>query len=361
MEELDWPGLLAGATEPQEFVLKQFEKHDAVFVGESHGIRENLEFLQGLLPRLHARGVYDVCFEFGRIEDQRLIDQVLGAAEWHESAARQILFNLDPFWGYRQYVDVYRAAWELNRSLPKGARPLRIWGLFSSYDWSQLRPGETPFELGPKNRIQGRGHHYFDRINEEWAWTILDNVVNQGRKALVYGGTGHTSCKFRYERGPMTPHFTSAGNLVYNAIGERACEVILHSRFSEKWSHHELHWTLEKALADVSREKQRAAFDLATSPLGKIPTQMQGYAGGHGGPLTVGECHDGLIVLAAASELHAVDIIPDFIHEQNLATANRRAHLAKDRVYTLEEMRGLLRKRLEGYARGLMGKDKGQA
>jgi hypothetical protein len=37
---------------PEDYVVRQFTTHDIIFLGEMHGVRQNLEFLQQLLPRI---------------------------------------------------------------------------------------------------------------------------------------------------------------------------------------------------------------------------------------------------------------------------------------------------------------------
>ncbi len=62
------PGLIEGVREyitsqqesPEDYVVRQFANHDIIFLGEMHGVRQNLEFLQRLIPRLYAAGVYNL-------------------------------------------------------------------------------------------------------------------------------------------------------------------------------------------------------------------------------------------------------------------------------------------------------------
>lgn len=40
--------------------------------------------------------------------------QRAGSLSTKERAAREIMFNFGSYWGYREYMDIYRAAWEVN-------------------------------------------------------------------------------------------------------------------------------------------------------------------------------------------------------------------------------------------------------
>ena len=41
-------------------------------------------------------------------------------------------------WGYKEYEDVYRTAWQLNHSLPPGAQRFRVVNLMYRPNWSAL-------------------------------------------------------------------------------------------------------------------------------------------------------------------------------------------------------------------------------
>ena len=111
---------------PESYVVGLFSDHDVVFLGEYHRIRHDVLFVQSLVEPLYNAGVRVLATEFGRREDQPLIDSLVTAPEWDEGLAREIVFRQFIWWGYREYVDLYRAAWELNRGLPDGEPVFRI-------------------------------------------------------------------------------------------------------------------------------------------------------------------------------------------------------------------------------------------
>ena len=128
--------LSAHYTTPEECIVGTFRDHDVVFVGEAHRTKHDVELIQHLIPLLYRNGVFTLCTEFARREDQVLVDRLLTAPSYDEALAREITFRTLVFWGYQEYVDIYRVAWQLNRSLPAGARPFRILALGDSPDWS---------------------------------------------------------------------------------------------------------------------------------------------------------------------------------------------------------------------------------
>src|SRR6266853_534365 len=76
---------------PEDYIVRQFTTHDIIFLGEMHGVRQNLEFLQQLLPRLYAAGVFNLGYEFSVYKDQPKIDRLLASTTYHPSIANALL------------------------------------------------------------------------------------------------------------------------------------------------------------------------------------------------------------------------------------------------------------------------------
>jgi hypothetical protein len=129
---------------PERYVVDLFADHDVVFLGEQHRVKHDPLLVQALLPKVYEAGVHVLAYEFGRREDQPLIDSLLAEKEWDEDLAREIVFRQFMAWGYREYVDVYKAAWALNQGLPEGA-------------WSARRPtGRTRRSCDVSGTEKGR-------------------------------------------------------------------------------------------------------------------------------------------------------------------------------------------------------------
>ena len=167
---------------PEDYILSKFKDHDMVFLGEYHRIKHDPELVQQLIPLLHRSGVYYLGFEFARRQEQPMIDSLLQAQKYDEQLARYIIFKNMVFWGYKEYVDIFKAAWKLNHSLPVGTRPFRILGLNNSPDWSIVK---TP-EDGDKYEVMSKVWH--GETEEDWAKVLIDVVINKREKALVYCG-----------------------------------------------------------------------------------------------------------------------------------------------------------------------------
>ncbi len=75
---------------PEDYVVGLFSDHDVVFLGEQHRVKHNVLLVQSLIEPLYETGVRTLATEFGRREDQALIDSLLSAsvcesAETHSS------------------------------------------------------------------------------------------------------------------------------------------------------------------------------------------------------------------------------------------------------------------------------------
>ena len=122
---------------PEKYVVGKFTQYDVVFMGEWHRIRHDVQLVHRLIPKLYRAGVRHLGIEFGNYEDQDLVDQLITADTYDERLARKLMFRYFVWWGYREYQDIYRKAWEFNR---------RVAG-----DSSQVPCGQPPLPhpLGP--------------------------------------------------------------------------------------------------------------------------------------------------------------------------------------------------------------------
>ena len=93
--------LLSRGKAPLDYVLGKFEDHDIVLLGEMHYIRQQVEFYHRLIPLLPEHGITLFATEFGRREDQALIDELLGKKEFDVALAKRIMLHQEAFWGYR--------------------------------------------------------------------------------------------------------------------------------------------------------------------------------------------------------------------------------------------------------------------
>jgi hypothetical protein len=305
---------------PEDYIVSKFARHDIVFVGELHRIRHDPLLIHALIPRLHAAGIYDLGSEFALREDQETIDRLTTADTYDETLARRLVFRRLSTWGYKEYIDIYRAAWALNHSLPREAPRFRVVGLMYRADWAALTGERTP-EIMRRVWHQGSPDRFMARV-------VLDEFVAKGRKALIYSGSHHALTRYHQPNYNFETQelygFTDdrMGNLVYREIGEKAFNIYLHSPWLSRRSSDE--WVLPAggAIDAVMHELRgrRVGFDVEGSPFGRLPDSTSYYAIGHDG-FRLGQFADGYIVQGPVVEYQRCTVDPQFITDDNFLEA----------------------------------------
>jgi hypothetical protein len=292
-----------------------------VFLGEYHRIRHDPLLVQTLLDPLYHAGVRRLAFEFARREDQGMIDELLAAPLWDEAAAREIVFRQSVAWGYTEYVDILRAAWGLNRSLPEGEAPFRILGMNDSPDWSYIR---TESDL---NSSQARSRVWGDSSERYWADVII-RAVESGEKVLAYSGIHHAFTRYRQPvvSGGKFVGFSQelrCGNYVYQALGDGVVTVFLHAPWSQRDGYEARSGYPADGVIDsvmLGLGPRPVGFGVATGPFGSLPVQDAVYANGYP-TFRVSDFCDGWIYSMPLGEYEGVNPIVGWVNESNLERA----------------------------------------
>jgi hypothetical protein len=307
---------------PDAYVLSKFEDHDVVILGERHKVKHQLEFVQSLIPDLYEAGVYFLATEFGRREDQPLIDSLLALPVYDEGLAREIKFSQFVHFGYREYVDVYKAAWKLNAGLPDGERKFRILGMNDSPDWSYVKTRVDRDNDEIKKKVwAGTG----ERL---WAGVVYEQV-KKGEKVLVHCGMHHGFSQYMQPSVSGNGEFlrfddSRMGNFLFKFLGKRVITVVLHHPWNDGTYGGELYYPVDGAIdalmARLGEEYYPAGFDTRGSPFGNLPCERSVYNNGYDG-LVLGEYCDGYIFIKPLSQHEGVTTIPDFVNDDNIDRA----------------------------------------
>lgn len=305
---------------PEEYVIQKFKTNDVVLLGERHIVKQNLLLVQRLIPLLYAQGVHTIGMEFGAYENQRLMDSLTTARNFNDKLAEKMMFDYNVTWAYREYVDVARAAWAFNQTLPKSAKPFRILNLSYIYDWEKFngkRDAETMRAVFPKGTV--------DKFRAD---VIEREVLAKKGKILALVGTPHAYTKYG------SPYFlfnsdnfcsfdhSWLGNRLYEKHPGRVFNILLHQSFMKKTGEtyqpiSPLDGLMEKLMQ--ANQNKPAGFDLINSDIGKLEdasinsTCYKNF--------TIGQLFDGYIFLAPLSELDGCTIIEDFVNESNISHA----------------------------------------
>lgn len=303
--------------DPAQYVLRKFETHDIVFIGERHYIKHDVEFVQSLIPRLYEKGVRNLGIEFGRYDDQNLVDQLVTAPEYDENRARSLMFQAFVLWGYKEYHDLYRAAWKLNGRLGAGKPKFRIVHLAPRFDWSQLTDNTRPRSEMLQVMPEGDSDTKAGRV-------ILDEFVAKGQKALVYMGSNHTLTRYDYRSSApprMRPSLPArAGRVVYERIADRTFVIRLHSLVEQRNGGlaHPVAGVIDAVFS--TKAVYPTGFDTRGTPFGILAERNCTEAAGHE-PLALQDLCDGYIFIKPLNEYEMVTVDQHFIDEGNLREA----------------------------------------
>jgi hypothetical protein len=332
----------AAARAPEQYVLSCFDRHDVVFLGEFYKIRQNVVLVSALVPRLAAAGVLDLGMEYALSDSQAGIDALLAAPTWDEARARGLLIDWVPTWGYQEYVDILRAAWEVNRARPAGKPSFRVVGLNVRQDWELLKTEKDAQDPATVRRIMARGIP-----DAHMAEVILREFCDRGRKALVYCGTQHALTRFRsreYERSATDMGLAEtrrAGNIVFDRIGDRAFTVLLHAPWPDRRSRTGMAWAagglIDALIAALPADKRQAGWDTAGTALGQLPITSGSYKTGYS-RLTLAELCGGYIVQGPLADYRAATPIPDFVPADREAEAVKNFPGLKPSALTLADV-----------------------
>ncbi len=302
---------------PADAVVRSFDAHDVVFLGEYNWIREHAALVKDLLPALHDAGVRSLGIEFALSANQPDIDALLAAPTWNEAEARRITFAWNVLWGFQEYLDVYHAAWNLNRSLPAGAQPFRIVGLGVRQNWELIQTERDAENAEVLHKVLAEGIP-----DEHMAGVIQHEFLDRGEKALVYCSLQHAFTRYRsteYEKTMKEKGFTEtrrAGTILSDRVGSRVATLALHAPWPDSSSQTGLTWpvdgVIDSLLLALPAQRRAGGWDTAGTPIGSLAIDSSMYAAGHA-KLTLADLCDGYIATGPITTLHASTAIPDFV------------------------------------------------
>ncbi|MFP4205164.1 MAG: hypothetical protein ACLFRR_04395 [Spirochaetaceae bacterium] len=311
---------------PEELVLDLLSRRKVVFLAEFPQIAEHPAFLAGLIPHLPDHGVYTVGVDFARSEEQDLIDRVLRAPDYDEEAVHRILFHRLPSWGYEEYAEVFRAAWQANRRRPEKER-VRIIGLDARRN---RRPLQLPEEERPQGAELGRLVFPDGEPDRHMADRALAALRETGGPLLLYAGARHALAKLHdlaYVERMADLGFQDAeraGNLLEAELGEDITTVYLHGPWPHEGSRNGLTFAadglIDALLDELPEDRRRVGFPVAGTPLADYPVERTDMAYGHGA-VSFAEIADAYLVPAPTSSLTAATPIPEFITDEILEEA----------------------------------------
>lgn len=317
---------LASAPDAGGFVVSSFDTHDLVLLGETGYVKQQLEFLADLIPRLDAAGIHHLGFQYANRSDQDRIDELLTATTFDERLAEQILFDHMVIMGYEEHRAVFRAAWQVNRGKAEGEQPFRIVGLSHDIDYTLIE------EQGDVEDAETLQRLFADGVPDAvMADTVMERIVEPGHRALVYTKFEHAFTDFvqpQYTQRMSEQGFPNQkrmGNILADRLGNRVMTTLFHmpvrdtrSRFGYGYL---VGGAMERAIDELPEGATTVGFDVSASPYAEAPITSDTLTEGMEEDLTFERFTDGYLVIGSIAAYTPVTPIEGFITESNIARA----------------------------------------
>ncbi|MDD4309866.1 MAG: hypothetical protein PHO32_05755 [Candidatus Cloacimonetes bacterium] len=306
---------------PVDYVLSKFEQHDIVLLGEMHRVKQQLELYHNLIPRLAEMGITYFATEFARRADQGLVDELLSKPYYDYALAKIITLKQEVFWGFQEYVDIFRLVWQTNQQVPP-SQQIKIIGLNDPINWKLY------------NHICNTEHRTPNRAEIDVSWKgcgeklWLEPITQHyapGTKIMGIMGSHHGFTKYRepsWEIKAGKKVFTEFktirfGNHLYEKYGDKVFNICFHDPWSDLLEAdkpiYPAKGVIEQVISPVYKE---IGFDLMGSPWGEM-TDDSFYTLGYP-DFKLSNIYDGMIYTGRLQDLQPVTPIPDFIDESNI-------------------------------------------
>jgi hypothetical protein len=342
---------------PQDYVVASLATRDIVFLGEFAKISQGVTFVQSLVPRLYAAGIRRLGMEYGLADDQQQIDALVTAPTWDEAKARALMFDWVVTWGYQEYIDIYKAAWQVNSRRPAGADPFRIIALSPRQDWSVLTAQadlSDPAKIAALYAQEGSPDAHMAAV-------IQKQFLQTGQKAVVYTGTQHALTRYRsvdYEKNAAKlglPETRRAGTIVAAAAPGRVMTIEIHAPWPDATNKVGLGYPaggLIDAMIDaLPADKRSGGWNLAGTPLGALSIKGSVYE--TPSATTLADVFDGYIVLGPLHDYTVVTAITDFIQAKDADRATQQFPGVKPAPMTLEQVQASIAQDVDAVQKAL--------
>lgn len=310
-----------------ELMANLYRQYDVLFLGESHRIKQQVEFVSSLIPVLQEQGVHVLFYEFTNYSDTRLSDSLLTAPDYNEKLVYDMLRRSEWDWAWQEYADNFRAAWEVNRHRKAGEPPFRIIGVMPDINYEAI---QTPEDWN--NDDKKRAFWDFEH-NKTWLQVIETEALDRGQKALVYCGLHHAFSKFRHpiviDGKFIRFENDREGTACYLKYPARTATIYLYAPLSRKPElgvtfMRPFNGVIDSVTASLPQKQRTYGFITTESPLGNRTDTLTYYSMGYGS-IRLKDLADAVIVPGPVDQYQTATLIPGFIEEKDLPEVIRQA------------------------------------
>jgi uncharacterized RDD family membrane protein YckC len=237
---LDW--LNQNAKSPEEYLIESASKNQITLLGEMHDNKENLDFLNKIIPDLyHKAGVRCIAMECFPIEMNNKVQKLINGKEYDIERALEVARSSPwKLWGSKGYWDVFETVWKLNKTLSDKNEKMRVIGIDTKWDGPSIalmgvgdNPLASPF--WEKLRIFGILDDFMKLIlrDEIMAINIENELIKKELKSIVLIGTAHSNTHYAQQLYIMGTNkiICRMGCLLHRKYGNKIFQIRLHQWF----------------------------------------------------------------------------------------------------------------------------------
>jgi len=179
-----------------DYITSKYQTYDIVILGESHWIKDEVNFLKHNIPLLYNAGVRCFAFEFLAFTAQDNIDKLINSDKFSKSL-RDSIISETSIWFIIEYMDILYVLWKLNKS---NEEKIKVLGL----------------NYPEKFQIT------IDR-DSTMAKNIIKHYTETNEKMLIYCGANHGFTKFKMCN--SDGDFMRMGNIVYEQFPDKVTNI----------------------------------------------------------------------------------------------------------------------------------------
>jgi len=322
-----------------EFLVTQVQNYPLLYLSELGGLAEEPLFLANNLRNLVYQGrLEQLALHFLLADDQLPIDELMEAKEFDEELAKQLLFQRSVVWGYQEYLEILRQAWQVNR---ESSGSLRVIGLQIRQDFSQIL---TQQDLQDPQKLRSLMNNGIpDRQMADNLLRFLDPEEPKSTLVFILREQGFPRLDLplyvQQMEGLGYPGEVQFARLIYQAGFHHVLSLTFHSPWPSNLTRNRSEFPADGAIdaaLDIWESQRTRSSDSRESkgyPIGflfqgafrTLPIQRSlfnfGFTGKGEDRLELIQAFDGTLVLERIHRLTGAQPIPQFITQENLGMA----------------------------------------
>jgi uncharacterized RDD family membrane protein YckC len=324
--------------DPIDYAVETAARHQITIIGERHGQRENLAFINRIIPDLYYRaGVRCIALEACIPEDNGNLEKLVAASEYDHDLALKIARNGDSWklWGWKGYWDIFETVWRLNQDLPENKKKMRIVGIGVKFD-------------GPSGALAGMGEftvpgsaleklRWFTLVDEIarvviaealYAANISRETVEKGERGVVLVGAAHSRINQLYPKTDgkkLTGEWARAGFMLHHKYGDQVFQILLHN-------HAILPRNIINLIESVNSRRDHRPFgcDIESSPFANLRDSTYSHFLVRSG-LRLADIATGYIFLKTTAKQTRCEWLDGYISDKMFAKHKRYYELKAER------------------------------